>query len=400
MWRGNPISSRQSLGRWYTDELRDTKRAKKIAKQVTEGLESIEKCGLPGKLKLWCLQYGLMPRIMWPLTVYDVAITHVEARERRLNKYMKRWLGVAKGMTNIALHSSHTKVTLPVKSLVEEFKVAKARSFMTLRDSKDPVVKNNQPDVKTGRKWSAEKAVEEVEFRLKHKKMVGAVQVGHQGLGWTRHTCWSSANDSDRWKLVSQEFREAEEEKRLATAVGQVKQGAWTRWESVEQRNISWSVLWEMEPLRISFLWRSTYDLLPTPANLSSWYDDNSDCCHVCGGRGNLQHILSSCPSSLSSGLYTWRHNNVLKVVVDAVEERVQKANLSDDSNSAVQFTNFVSEGRGSGSYGISSKRRNILTAANDWEITADLSGGGTFLVEVAFTNLKPDIFIWSASQQ
>ena len=220
-------------------------------------------------------------------------------------------------------------------------------------------------------------------------------------MGWTRHTWWSSANDSERRKLASQEIREAEEEKRLATAVGQVKQGAWTRWESVEQRNISWSVLWEMELLRISFLWKSTYDLFPTPANLSSWYDDKSDCCHTCGRRGNLQHILRSCPSSLSSGLYTWRHNNVLKVVVDVVEHSVQKANLSDDSNSAVQFINFVSEGRGSGSYGISSKRRNILTAANDWEITAYLSGGGTFPVEVAITNyLKPDIVIWSASQQ
>ena len=96
-------------------------------------------------------------------------------------------------------------------------------------------MKNTQPDVKTGRKWSAEKAVKEAEFRLKHKEMVGAVQVGRQGLGWRRHTYWSSANDSERRKLVSQAIREAEEEKRLATAVGQVKQGAWTRWESVEQ---------------------------------------------------------------------------------------------------------------------------------------------------------------------
>ena len=156
--------------------------------------------------------------------------------------------------------------------------------------------------------------------------MVAAVQVGRQGLGWTRHTWWSSANDSERRKLVSQEIREAEEKKRHATAVGQAKQGALTRWESVEQRNISWSVLWETDPLRIQ----------SAAANLSSWYDDKSDCCHACGRRGNLQHILSSCPSSLSSGLYTWRLNNVLKVVVDAVQERVQKVNLSDDSNSGL----------------------------------------------------------------
>ena len=30
--------------------------------------------------------------------------------------------------------------------------------------------------------------------------------------------------------------------------------------------------------------------------------------------RGTLRHILSACLSGLSSDLYTWRHNNVLKV--------------------------------------------------------------------------------------
>ena len=56
---------------------------------------------------------------------------------------------------------------------------------MTLRDSKDTVIKNTQPDVKTGRKWSADEAVEEAESRLKLKEMVGATQLGRQGLWWT-----------------------------------------------------------------------------------------------------------------------------------------------------------------------------------------------------------------------
>lgn len=40
-------------------------------------------------------------------------------------------------------------------------------------------------------------------------------------------------------KDVTQEIREAEEEKILATAVGQVKKVSWTKWETVEQRNVS-----------------------------------------------------------------------------------------------------------------------------------------------------------------
>ncbi len=100
-------------------------------------------------------------------------------------KYVKKWLGAPHSLTNIAIHSRSTKLKLSVQSLVKEFKVAKARSFMTLRDSKDPVIKNTQPDVKTGRKWSADEAVEEAESRLKLKEMVGATQLGRQGLWWT-----------------------------------------------------------------------------------------------------------------------------------------------------------------------------------------------------------------------
>ena len=58
-----------SLGHWYTEELRDTKRVAEIKGKLEEGMKAIDECGLPGKLKLWCLQFGLMPRLMWPLTV-------------------------------------------------------------------------------------------------------------------------------------------------------------------------------------------------------------------------------------------------------------------------------------------------------------------------------------------
>ena len=170
-------------------------------------------------------------------------MSHVEAMERKINKHVKKWLGVPNSLSNDAIHSSRAKLTLPVKSLVEEVKVAKARSFMTVRDSQDLVVKNTQPEVRSGRKWIASSAVEAAESRLKHKEMVGATQTGRQGLGWTIHKWWSSSTDKERRLLVTQEMKEAEEEKRLATAAGQSKQGAWTRWESVEQRCMTWNVL-------------------------------------------------------------------------------------------------------------------------------------------------------------
>jgi len=35
--------------------------------------------------------------------VYEVAISHVEAMERQLNRYMKRWLGVPKSLTYVGI---------------------------------------------------------------------------------------------------------------------------------------------------------------------------------------------------------------------------------------------------------------------------------------------------------
>ena len=136
----------KSFGRWYTEDLKDTGRVNEIVKQVSEDLEFIDPSGLPGKLKLWCLQYGLMPWIMWPLTVYEVAMSHVEAMERKINKHVKKWLGLSNSLSNDAIYSSKAKLKLPIRSLVEEeVKVAKARSFTTLRDLQCPVVKNTWP---------------------------------------------------------------------------------------------------------------------------------------------------------------------------------------------------------------------------------------------------------------
>ena len=49
----------KSLGCWYTKDFKDTGRVHETAKQVSEDPESIDRSGLPGKLKLGCLQYGL-----------------------------------------------------------------------------------------------------------------------------------------------------------------------------------------------------------------------------------------------------------------------------------------------------------------------------------------------------
>ena len=111
----------------------------------------------------------------------------------------------------------------------------------------------------------------------------------------------------------------------MTVAVGQAQQGAWTRWELMQERKFSWGDMWRAELMRISFMSRSVYDLLSTPAKLAHWSDRKSDLCPSCKGYGSFQHILSSCPNALSK--YKWRHDQVLTVISTAAKEAVVQAN-------------------------------------------------------------------------
>jgi len=62
------------LGRWYDGDPKNTVRVGEVKRQAVEGLKSIYSCALPGKLKLWCFQFGLLPRLLWPLTMYEVSL--------------------------------------------------------------------------------------------------------------------------------------------------------------------------------------------------------------------------------------------------------------------------------------------------------------------------------------
>ena len=97
----------------------------------------------------------------------------------------------------MALYSSSTKLKLPTLSLVEEYKLGKARLFQMLRDSRNPLVKNALPSVITGRKSKAKIAVENAESALRMKEIIGAVANGKAGLGLHPQRWWSKESTAN-----------------------------------------------------------------------------------------------------------------------------------------------------------------------------------------------------------
>ena len=388
----NPI---KCLGKWFDASLKDGNNVSRLRNQVQEGMKTIDKTGLPGKYKAWMYQHGLLPRLTWPLTLYEIPTTAVEELERTVSKHLRRWLGVPPSFTSIGLYGKSTKLQLPLSSLVDEFKVAKTRLVVTLRDSRDQLIRQAGIETRTGRKWSASQAVEQAESRLRHRDIVGTTCENRQGLGSGTPRCqWKTAEPHDRRAMVQQEVREQEEEVRRARAVQLGSQGAWTKW-NLPERQLTWSDIWQYEPLRLKFLLRSVYDVLPTPANLNRWKLTENPECSLCGKIGTLEHILSSCRTALTQGRYRWRHDAVLRQLADVLERERKKKRPKPKPGAS--FIPFVKEGTKA-----TAKAKHtggILPGASDWELKADLDKKLVF-PPIVQTSLRPDIVLHSPAMK
>lgn len=329
---------------------------------------------------------------MWPLLVYEVPMTSVEAVERMVSRYLRQWLGVPRSFSSIGLYSKGNKFQLPFSSVVEEYKVGKARQYMMLRDSTDEKVRNAGVEVKTGRKWNVSKSVREAESRLQHSDIVGTVTSGKQGLGCVTRSSWKAADVRERRELVQRELRKGEEEDRHAKAVTMKNQGSWLNWEKAKDRKLSWNELWRMGEHKIRFLLRAVYDVLPSPTNLRTWGLTDDPTCKLCGRFANLEHVLSTCNKALTDGRYRWRHDRVLATIAAGLDEARRKERKGSKGPNFINFVRAGEKSKGMLDVG------GILGTAKDWQMCADLKEQLKFPQEICITPLRPDIVLWSST--
>ncbi|XP_060072881.1 uncharacterized protein LOC132552703 [Ylistrum balloti] len=279
--------------------------------------------------------------------------------------------------------------------MVEEFKVAKCRLVMNLKDSKDIKVQKAGVVTRTGRKWSAGATVSKAENTLELQDIVGNICVGKRGLGVDHFQQWSKAEGKEKRDRIVSVVRSEEEQQRKSRAVELGQQGSWTRW-NLPERKITWTDLWKMEPLRISFMLRSVYDTLPISSKLCRWGLLEDPACSLCGGRGTLAHVLSGCRVALRQGRYRWRHDQVLAALADILEkERRQKRSLIEHRKPHIQFVRAGEKGPPT----TTAYHVNVLTQAPSWEMRVDLNKR-LVLPDLVQTTLRPDIVIWSQQRQ
>ncbi|CAJ1057413.1 PREDICTED: uncharacterized protein LOC107738138 [Xyrichtys novacula] len=249
----------RSLGRLYTSGLSDKDMGKTILQQLSEGLSKIDSSQLPGKHKVWCYHFTLYPRVMWPLKLCEVTSSAVSRMEAKANSFIRKWLGLPRCFSAAGLYGRNS-LQLPLKSITLGYRQEKARLVMELRDSSDRTVAEANARVATGRKWKAVDEVQKVMGRLQHQEVVGRVQTGRAGLGWTDPPIlWSKANRKERKDLVVAEVTRVEQEELRVKSVAQGQQGRWTNWEGVTNRAMNWADFWKVPQARLSFLIREMF---------------------------------------------------------------------------------------------------------------------------------------------
>ena len=86
------------LGKVYNKTLNERDQIDFTLKQATADLKKIDRCKIPGRYKAWIVQHMMMPRIMWPLSIYNIPLTAVESLQTKITALLKKWLKLPRSL--------------------------------------------------------------------------------------------------------------------------------------------------------------------------------------------------------------------------------------------------------------------------------------------------------------
>jgi len=342
------------LGRWIYDILNDKTIIGGIKKDLEDFLEKLDKSDLTGLQKCWGYQYVVLPKMKWPLAIYEIPLSIVSLWEQKINKFLRKWLGVGHTLSRLCLFSKESCVALPIDSLQDTWKVEKCRLQQSYNNSSDKSIQALKPKVVAGRKWKPEEELRAAERDLECEATRGMIQPQlRAGIGfgeWKKP--WDKLSFKEKGKEVIDRVRKNTDHE-AAVELGSLEmQCRWSKWrEEVLAMDMSWHRLFEMGDSMVGFVLKAVYGTLVTPTLVSKWSEEEDGTCKLCeNAPGTIRHILSGCAVALGQGRYTWRHDKVLKQISEQVmfhcTKRVNKQ--SSSSTERPKHVNFVLAGGGS----------------------------------------------------
>ena len=154
------------LGRIIDGSISDRNSPAELKDKLLAGLSVIDRSHFTGTQKLWILQHLLIPRIQWPLLIYEIPISLAFKLEQKVSVFIRKWLHLHHSTSSLCFYSSASLCPLPVKSLSSALKASRISGHLLLRNSQDPLVSSCVPKLRTGT-WKVEDAVLSCENDIK-----------------------------------------------------------------------------------------------------------------------------------------------------------------------------------------------------------------------------------------
>ena len=387
----NPV---KFLGRMIDFSLKDTTQVQTFCLAVSRGLSLIDKSSHRGVHKIWILHHLLIPRLRWPLLIYEIPLTIVIRQEQKISCFIRKWLNLRNSTTNICLYSSVSPCPLPLKSLSSVWKSAKVSGHLLLRDSADKCISDSDINLKCG-SWEVANEVIKAEEMLKFKEIMGYHQTNRAGLGSFSTPEVPPKRSHEYRKLISSLIEESDENRFEAKAVQLSMQGNWVKWCNFVRFDLSWNTLLALPQSLISFCINATYDTLPSPSNLHRWSISTEKSCYLCNKTiCTTAHVLGGCKVALEQGRFTYRHDSVLSVIVKFLKQFLSSYKVVSNKDQKIKFVKAGTKN----SKKIKSSFSGLLNLAPDWVILDDLNGNLIVPPFMAITRLRPDLLLYSSS--
>ena len=176
------------------------------------------------------------------------------------------------------------------------------------------------------------------------------------------------------------------ESKRLVVLHEYQMQASWLAWglDNMMKQDRSWQfLLYQCSERFLKFVINAQLNTLPTPDNLRRWNANKEGVCGLCNTKhATLCHILAGCPwvrdheNKLNrEDRYTWRHNNVLLSIYQAVKAQLAVVNKRTIVNEGKQPLPFLRAGQAPPRTKREKKQftLSLLRGANDWECNFDV---------------------------
>ena len=88
-----------------------------VKAKLQKGIMTLDRCRAKGVQKCWALHHILLYQIRWDLMVYEIPLFFIESLETFVSKFIRKWLGVSRNISDVALYSKHSPCVFPFNNL-------------------------------------------------------------------------------------------------------------------------------------------------------------------------------------------------------------------------------------------------------------------------------------------